>query len=155
MKELQIVVFSLNGQLFGADAAQIHHIINCRNINKVPGLPEFIEGTIEMQGEEVPVINLCKRFGLHSMIASANAKVLVVRDGDKQAGYLVDEVKEILHLTEADLVPLPPVLRHTAEECFANVIMKDDLLFSLVDLIKVLKIKEVVSMLEEAAACRD
>lgn len=155
MKELQTVVFSLNGQLFGADAAQISHIINCRNVNKVSGLPEHIEGIIEMQGVGMPVINLGKRFGLPGTTPSANAKVLIVQEGDYQTGYLVDEVKEILHLTENDLMPLPPVLQNKAEDCLANVILKDDLLFSMVDLKKVLDIKELVSVLEEAAACRE
>lgn len=137
MKELQTVVFSLNGQMFGADAAQIYHIVNYRDARDVQDMPDYVEGTIEAQGITIPVVNLGKRLGLSGSEAASNAKVLIVKDDDRQTGFLVDEVKEILHLTEDNLVPLPTMLQNMADDCLANVIMKDDLLFSMVNLKKV------------------
>ncbi len=74
MSELQMVVFSLNGQFYGAEASQVFQIIRYQEVTKVPGMPRFIEGIINYRGSVLPVINLNKRFELGELNVTRKTK---------------------------------------------------------------------------------
>ena len=60
MSELQVIVFDLNGQLFGAEASQVFQVIRYKEPEKVPRMPKFIEGILSFRDSVLPMINLVK-----------------------------------------------------------------------------------------------
>src|SRR4029078_11055980 len=57
-REIQLVVFEVRGELYGAEIERIHEIIRPQEITRVPRAPEFVEGVINLRGRIVPVANL-------------------------------------------------------------------------------------------------
>jgi len=64
MEGMQIVVFSLNDEICGVDTSQVKEIVKYEEVSKMPRMPRFIDGVINLRGKVVPVVNLNKRFKL-------------------------------------------------------------------------------------------
>jgi purine-binding chemotaxis protein CheW len=112
--EVQLVVFKLGNEEFGAAITSILEISRVGEITKIPEAPGFVEGAINLRGRVIAVINLARQFGLSSTgFAGAERKTrIVVTDvGGETVGLLVDEVPEILKLREDEIEPPPELLQ--------------------------------------------
>ena len=143
MSELQTVVFSLNGQFYGAEASQVFQIIRYQEVTKVPRMPKFIEGIINYRGSVLPIINLNKRFELGELDINKKTKILVTKLGDKQAGFIVNDVTEIIKFSDEDIEPAPSLIYGEANSFLTKVGKKGDMLVSIIDLEKILKDNEI------------
>lgn len=79
-------------------------------IHKVPGLPKFIEGVINLRGEVNYILNLGIKFGLQETKLTDESKFIMLNIGDFVAGCIVDEVTDIVSLADEDLQPAPAFL---------------------------------------------
>ena len=146
MSELQVVVFSLNGQLYGAEASQVYQIIRYQEITKVPRMPKFIEGIINHRGSVIPIINLAKRFDIGDMEITGKTKILITKFDDKFAGFMVNDVTEIVKFADEDIEPAPVILNSEASVYLKKVAKKGDKLIFIIDLVKVLNDNEMKSL---------
>lgn len=143
MSELQTVVFNLKGQLFGADTTQVFQIVRYQEVTKVPEMPDFVEGMINLRGSIVPIINLNKRFGLGDTENIKKSKILITKIDDKLAGFIVDDVTEILHLSDDEIEAAPVILQAESKEYLKKVAKRGNTLISIIDLSRVLGSKEI------------
>ena len=143
MSELQTVVFNLNGQLFGAEAMQVFQIIRYQEATKIPRMPKFIEGIINYRGSVLPVINLARRFDTGELEVTKKTKILVSKIDDKYAGFIVNDVSEIIKFSEEDIEPAPFIVSSEANAYLKKVGKKDGRLISIVDLGKILNDSEI------------
>jgi len=143
MSELQTVIFSLNAQLYGAEASQVFQIIRYQEVTKVPRMPRFIEGIINYRGSVLPVINLNKRFEIGDQAVTKKTKILVTKMGDKQAGFIVNDVSEIFKFSDEDLEPAPSLIYGESNSFLSKVGKKGDVLVTIIDLEKILNDNEV------------
>lgn len=143
MSELQVVVFSLNGQLFGAEASQVFQIIKYQETAKVPKMPRFLEGILNYRDSVLPVINLARRFEMGELEITKKAKILVTKIEDKLAGFIVNDVTEIMKFADEDIESAPLIMSSEVGAYLKKVAKKDDKLISIIDLEKVLNDKEI------------
>lgn len=143
MSELQVVVFELKGQLFGAETSQVFQIIKYNEPEKMPKTPKFIDGILSYRDTVLPVINLAKRFDMGETAVTKKTKILVTRIGDKYAGFIVSDVTEIARFAEEDVSVTPPVMNRETEAYLSKVGRKGDKLISIVDLQKILSEAEI------------
>ena len=143
MSELQTVVFNLNGQFYGAETSQVFQIIRYQEMTKVPRMPEFIEGIINYRGAVLPVINLNKRFGLGELAVNKKTKILVTKIDEKLAGFIVNDVSEIVKFAGDELEPAPGIIYGEANTFLSMVAKKGDRLITIIDLGKILNNSEI------------
>ncbi|NLH97097.1 MAG: purine-binding chemotaxis protein CheW [Clostridiaceae bacterium] len=138
MSELNAVIFNLNGHLFGADALQVSQIIKYQEPARIPRMPSFIEGVINYRGRVLPVINLVKRFELGKMDVNKKTKILVTKIGEKYAGFIVNDVMEIMRFTEEETEMAPSVVNAGTAPFLKMIGKKGDMLYSIMDLENIL-----------------
>ncbi|MES1973614.1 MAG: chemotaxis protein CheW [Pseudomonadota bacterium] len=105
----KIVTFSLSHQTFGIDMQSLIEIREWEEPTPLPTVPPFIKGVTNLRGNVVPVIGLAERLGWEPSKIHARSCVLVVQIGDKQAGFLVDEVSDIVAIGDQEIQPAPDV----------------------------------------------
>jgi purine-binding chemotaxis protein CheW len=110
MGEVQIVVFELNDELCAIETLKIQEIIKYQHVTKVPQLPEFVEGVINLRETVIPVINLNKRFELGDCENLETSKIIVSSISKKPFAFIVNDVKEIVRLDEKLIEPSPDVI---------------------------------------------
>ena len=66
---LQLVSFHVGDEEFGLDILRVQEIIRIQPLTRVPNLPDYIDGVINLRGKVIPVIGLRKRLGLDKQSA--------------------------------------------------------------------------------------
>lgn len=137
--EEQLVVFRLAQELYGVEINRVQEIIRLPEITEVPRAPTFLEGVINLRGRITPVVDLRKRFGLHADEPTKNARIMVVEViNDHLVGLIVDEVSEVLRVSQENIEPPSPLVT-TVDSTYLRAIAKQkNQLIILLDLDKVL-----------------
>lgn len=107
--ERKIVTFTLGDQMFGIDMRALIEIREWEEPTPLPGVPSYIKGVTNLRGSVVPVVGLAERLGWEPSRIHARSCILVISIANKQAGFLVDEVADIVVINGGDIQPAPEV----------------------------------------------
>ena len=102
--------FLVGDEVYAVEIERIREIIKVRPVTEVPHAPPFVIGVIAVRGVVLPVLDLRLRLRLPSAGLGRSARFLVVRRDEELFGLLVDEVRQVVRLSEADIEPPPPML---------------------------------------------
>jgi len=139
---LQLVSFKLGNEEFGIDILMVQEINRMLEITKVPKSPDFIDGIINLRGRVIPIVNLRKRFGLEPREKDKATRIIVVNINNKVLGMIVDAVSEVLRLPASTVEPPPPMVSGIESEYIKGVGKLEDKLLILLDMNKILTMKE-------------
>ena len=143
MADLQIVVFNLNVEVCGVDTSQIKQIIKYQEITKVPKMPKFIEGMINLRGRVIPVINLNKRFEFGETELTKKTKIIITEIEGHPLGFLVNDVQELMKLSDENIEVLPDLIHEAGNDYMKKVGKRGESLITIVDLHAILTESEM------------
>jgi len=103
----ELITFEVSRQLFGLDIAAIREIRAWSPVARLPGVPSYVAGTINLRGVIVPVIDLGARLGWGFTRTTERHAIILVQIGALQAGLIVESVSDLLTLKETVLAPPP------------------------------------------------
>jgi len=154
MSENQLVVFTLGEEEFGIDILAVKEIIRYRKTVKLPDTPDFIEGIINYRDSIVPVLDLNKRFRLGGKDEGDFRRIIIVnmgKTGDRQVGFLVDRVEEVLRLDAECIEETPETVSKGMDRQYIRGVGKlEDRLIIILDIERVLSDREKADLREIA-----
>lgn len=104
----QVVSFRLANEEYGLNIMDVQEIILTGEITKIPEVPDYIRGIINLRGKVIPIVDLRMRFGLEASSHSEHTRIVVVNTkGGTTFGVVVDAVSEVVRV-EASQVEPPP-----------------------------------------------
>ncbi len=106
-QDLKIVTFTLGGHMFGIAMTSLLEIREWEEPTPLPGVPHYIRGVTNLRGNVVPVVGLAERLGWPPSETRARSCILVVNLDGKQAGFLVDEMNDIVTVNLSEIQPPP------------------------------------------------
>jgi purine-binding chemotaxis protein CheW len=107
---VQFVVFRLGSEEFGLPIAAVDEVaLVPEQLTRVPKMPKFLEGVINLRGEVLPVVEQRRRFDMPAFSGGGRRRLIVVRTDRHRAGLIVDSVSEVLR-APADAIEPPPEL---------------------------------------------
>jgi purine-binding chemotaxis protein CheW len=106
---MQLVVFSHNGDQYALPIAAVSEIIRHAAPRSVSSETPGVRGVIGLRGKIVPIIDLADRLGLESATAeaAADAKIIILDVDGAHTGVIVDEVDEVLTITDSQVDDVP------------------------------------------------
>jgi len=109
LASIQLVVFAVDNQEYGIDVLAVNGILRAKKfkIQLLPGMPKSIEGIINLRGQVKYLYNLRNKFHLHDEAMSNESKFVMLNICGSIAGWIVDEVTDIVKMDEEDL-EIPP-----------------------------------------------
>jgi len=107
--ERKIVTFSLGDRTFGIDMRALIEIREWDEPTPLPRVPSYIKGVANLRGTVIPIVGLAERLGWEASVPHARSCILVVNIGGKQAGFLVDEVADIVAIKDSEIQPAPDI----------------------------------------------
>ena len=109
----QFLSFILDEELFALDIAKVREVMDYTKITRMPRMPEYILGVINLRGSVVPVIDMRHKFGIGKAEKTVNSCIVIVEvnlDGDNIIlGALVDSVQEVFELEPEHVEPPPKI----------------------------------------------
>jgi purine-binding chemotaxis protein CheW len=107
---VHFVVFQLGDEAFGLPIAAVDEVARVpTQITRVPKMPDFLEGVVNLRGEVLPVVDQRRRFDMPKFAGGGGQRLIVVRAERHRAGLIVDRVSEVVH-AETDAIEPPPDL---------------------------------------------
>ena len=108
---VQLIGFHAGGKLFGVNILSIREILRDSSIEAIQNAPPFIEGSVRIRGEVIPVINLKKRLGKAQPVDPSDQNwVLIATVGESVLAFLVDSVTRILKIRVDSILPAPDLI---------------------------------------------
>ncbi len=104
------LTFTLGEEVYGIDIRVVIEIIGIQRITKVPEVPEYVRGIINLRGKIIPVVDMRLRFRQQYREYTDRTCIVVVEINNVLIGLIVDAVSEVLDIREENVVP-PPELR--------------------------------------------
>lgn len=123
--DVELISFEIAGQEFCIDIRSVREIRGWTPATRMPHTPPYVLGVINLRGSVMPVLDLRRRLGLGETEASSRHVFVVVQDGARTAGLMVDAVQETFVIDEA-LLQTPPDMDSSATEHFVDAIIPLD-----------------------------
>jgi purine-binding chemotaxis protein CheW len=134
----QYIVTQLGGEQYGIDIKYISNIIRMSKITRVPKVPNYIKGVINVRGVVIPTISLRVKMGLEDDVITKKTRIIILTlEQHESIGILVDEVKEVVTLDDEHIEKIG--YEKDAKDRFLSGVGKtDNRLISLLDITAVL-----------------
>jgi purine-binding chemotaxis protein CheW len=140
---IQIVVFRLANELYGADISAVREVGPLQRVTRVPRTPHYVEGVTNLRGRVIPVIDLRKRLGLPTATATKATRIAVAEIDGGQVGMIVDAVVEVLRIPMNSIEPPSAMLSKIDSDYMLGVAKVGDRLIIMLDLTRVLAREEL------------
>ena len=98
-KTFEVVVFTLENEQFAIDLFDVREVVEYTTITKLPNVPHYITGIMDLRGEITTIVDLRKRLSLHERQGDAgeNSRIIVLDSTVTRikTGILVDDVTSV------------------------------------------------------------
>ena len=132
------VTFRVGNASYAVPAAQVLQLESYETATHVTGAPAYVAGLVQVRGRLVPVVDLRTRFGLPPIEHSLDRRVVVVQNGTRVAGLLVDSAREVVQIDEAAYEKAPEIIEEQASGFVSGVATAAQRLFLLVDVPRII-----------------
>jgi len=146
------LTFFLAGEEYGLEILKVSEIIGMQPITRVPRMPEFVRGVINLRGKVIPITDLRSKFGMEHD-GSEDSCIIVVQMRGIMTGVVVDRVSEVVAIAEADIEDAPTFGAGIHTEFLLGIGKTGGRVKLLLDIDKVLASSEIATL--EAAQSHD
>lgn len=137
------VTFKVAGSEYVVAASDVVQMESYRGATKVPGTVPWVAGLVMLRGKVVPVIDLRVRFGLESIEPTIDSRVVVVQQGSRLVGLLVDSARSVVKIQPDQFRAPPAVLTESSQGWVKSVAQSGQQLLMLIDFDKVIGKEEL------------
>lgn len=106
----QYVVFSVGEEEYGLPILSVQEIVSLPLLTRIPGVPDYIPGLINLRGNIIPLYILGVKFNKTEVNLNSNSIVVIVqteKDRNMNVGFIVDSVSDVVSITEDDFQEAP------------------------------------------------
>ena len=142
------LTFKLAEEEYGLEILKVQEIIGMMSVTRVPKMPEFIRGVVNLRGKVIPVLDLRLKFSMESREDTDRTCIIVVQlnssGQDMTMGIIVDEVSEVLDIAADQIEPPPSFGAAIDTECLLGIGKIEKKVVMMLDIEKVIAGQEVV-----------
>ncbi|MGH9451616.1 MAG: chemotaxis protein CheW [Terriglobia bacterium] len=110
----QYATFYLAGNYFGVGVDAVQEILRMQPMTPVPLAPPVVSGLINLRGQIVTAIDLRRRLDMKEREAGEEPLNVVIRSGEGIVSLLVDEIGDVVEVSEDTFEPPPETLNSKA-----------------------------------------
>jgi purine-binding chemotaxis protein CheW len=146
--------FKLDNEIYAADIMKVREIIGVQAAIRIPKTPPFVRGMINLRDKTIPVIDLRLKFDMETKEDTGHTCIIVLQFISEERlvtiGAVVDEVSDVLELSENELQPAPSFGSALDTHMIIGIGHTKDRVIMILDVDKLLSTEEVFSLKEMA-----
>jgi len=154
----QYLTFRLDEELFALEIGKVREVLEFSAITRVPRMPDFMRGVINLRGNVVPVVDLKLKLGLARTEKTIDTCVIIAEvevDGEKTVlGALADSVQEVVDLDPSQINPPPRIGTRIDASCIRGMGKREECFIILLDIDRVLTAAELHAVSAEGGDAR-
>lgn len=130
----QLITFHLGNQSFGLDIMAIREIRAWTPTTRLPHVPHYVAGVVNLRGTVLPVVDLAARLGWEPVSPTDRHVIIVAQIDGQLRGLIVDAVSDIVTVQDEDLQPPPSAGNETVVPHLEGLVALDDRMVMVLDL---------------------
>ena len=148
----QYLTFKPAEEIFAVDVARVREILEIPAITRIPRMPEFMRGVINVRGSVVPIVELRLKFGMEKAEKTVDTCIVVmevVLEGKTVVlGAVADSVDEVIDQQPDQVEPPPKIGTNLDTEFIKGMGKRDDNFIIILDIDRIFT-KEEISLVKE------
>jgi len=112
-KTSHYLTFTLDGESYAIDVIKVREVLEYSDFTRVPRMPEFMRGVINLRGSVVPVIDLRLKFGMAKEEETVDTSIIIMEiELDEETitiGAVTDSVQEVVEILPSSIEPAPKI----------------------------------------------
>ncbi|QXH51288.1 chemotaxis protein CheW [Pseudomonas fakonensis] len=134
----------------------VREIIEYAEVTRVPMMPEYIHGVINLRGNVVPVLDLAARFGLSRTAPGKRTCIVItelaLEDTRQRLGLVVDAVDAVHDIDTRQVLPPPPFGAQIRVDFIAGMAQQEQGFLIILNLLQVLSTQDLLDLAQARAA---
>lgn len=107
----ELITFGIACQRFGIDIMTVREIRAWSPVTRLPRVPDYVAGVVNLRGAVLPVIDLAARLGWTPTKATPRNPIIVIEHQGQMRGLIVHDVADIVSI-EAGTLQQPDAVGH-------------------------------------------
>lgn len=104
------ILLELAGTTYGIRSRFVQQMDMIEKITTVPNAAAAVEGVVLARGQVIPAVSLRARFGLEKIPYDLRSRLVVIKNGKRVIGLIVDTAREFFQVPAAAIEPPPEAL---------------------------------------------
>lgn len=143
----KVVTFKMGAEYFGISIFRVMSIEKIDHITRMPDLPQYIKGILNLRGDIIPIIDL-RQFMLKTTVKDYDSnRIIVVKVENTFAGLIVDEATEVLDIPSENVQGVS--LAGSDLSHFMKVAKVNERLIMILDIETLVKESDIAKALDE------
>ena len=142
VKNLAIVV--LNREFFGVALENVIEFTNIEEVTPVPCCPPHIVGNMNLRGEILTVVDICRVLNLPPINLSKIQQLMVVEVDNLRVGLAIEKVQDTITIDEEEIDLVPAASYSTHTEYFQGTLSYQQNIVSILDISHILNSNLIV-----------
>lgn len=134
----------------------VREIIEYDEVTRVPMMPDYIHGVINLRGNVVPVLDLAARFGLSRTEPDKRTCIVIteltLEDASQRLGLVVDAVDAVHDIDTRQVLPPPPFGARIRADFIAGMAQQEQGFLIILNLLQVLSTQDLLDLAQARAA---
>ena len=131
------ISFNLNNDYYCIALDYVKEVLKDTLITHIPGIPNFIEGIMNLRGDYITVINLKKFLGLEDYVVTDKKPVVIVKCNELKLALLIDKINELFDYQDIGL-------EVNVDSYYAKEFVQNDLLYTVLNVDKITSDKRII-----------
>jgi len=144
-KLVQFLSFTLGDEEYGVDILRVQEIRSWEPVSRIPNVPSYEKGVVNLRGAIVPIIDLRERFGLGHLAYSPLTVVVVLQMQTEEGavrtmGVVVDSVSDVINVDKKTIQDAPNFGTKVSTEFINGLASVEERMVMLLDVEKLLQL---------------
>ncbi len=134
--------FTLGSEDYAIPLLSVREVISVPETTPIPKAPSHFLGIMNLRGQVISVVDLRTKLKIKGKENNAEESVIIVDINGMNLGIVVDSINKVLAFTDEEVNEVPEIETQVNAEYIQGVYRKEDSLTVLLDVAKVLDLKD-------------
>jgi purine-binding chemotaxis protein CheW len=143
----QYLSFALGREEYGVDILRVQEIRSWEPVSRIPNVPFYEKGVVNLRGSIVPIIDLRERFSLKFAEYTLLTVVVVLQTNDsnktRTMGVVVDSVSDVITVDKTKIQDAPDFGTKVSNEFINGLVSVNERMVMLLDVDKLLRLEDL------------
>lgn len=128
------LTFYIGDTFYGIELLHVIEIISIQPITRIPHLPHYIKGIINLRGKVVPIIDVRLKFNQEERAYDDKTCIIVVNIHEMNVGLIVDSVSEVVSIDREASSPPPELGSASTDRYLSSIAQVGDKIILNIDI---------------------
>lgn len=143
----QYLSFTLDNEEYAVDILRVQEIRSWEPVSRIPNVPHYEKGVVNLRGSIVPIIDLREKLGIKFTEYTPLTVVVVLQTTNnnktRTMGVVVDSVSDVINLDKSKIQNAPDFGAKVSNEFIDGLVSVNERMIILLDVDKLLKLEDL------------